>query len=322
MTDVHIPLQVASQLDSVRLEGLKLGLAGDHQYINAGLAVALCHSWLRSTGHSEDFDLSETVSSSILNGTTNQEGYLPEPFVKGLAMATIPGRAQVVPDSYVRYSEQSNVEETGSADYGELIFYLDGAHSPESMEVCAKWFSYAIKEDSQSHVQAKGMVNESQYGSIRLSPNSDCQHNSTGNSRKSSKQASSSVHWFPNILILLFNCMSERDPQLLLPRLVNTCALHGNSTTSEKGDTMEILWEMASDSPGNGLFYILSLEMGAGDELSPSPCLPQTLRLPTCVPEEQLDLTEEVQPCRRRLHGSIQSGLLGGVSANLSQNED
>lgn len=27
------------------------------------------------------------------------------------------------------------------------MFYLDGAHSPESMEVCAKWFSFAIKED-------------------------------------------------------------------------------------------------------------------------------------------------------------------------------
>lgn len=27
------------------------------------------------------------------------------------------------------------------------MFYLDGAHSPESMEACGKWFSLAIKED-------------------------------------------------------------------------------------------------------------------------------------------------------------------------------
>lgn len=37
----------------------------------------------------------------------------------------------------------------GSADTsensGELTFYLDGAHSPESMEVCARWFSGAAK---------------------------------------------------------------------------------------------------------------------------------------------------------------------------------
>lgn len=30
-----------------------------------------------------------------------------------------------------------------------------------------------------------------------------------------------------NVQILLFNCMSVRDPQLLLPRLVNACASHG-----------------------------------------------------------------------------------------------
>lgn len=29
---------------------------------------------------------------------------------------------------------------------GKLVFYLDGAHSPESMEACAKWFSSATKE--------------------------------------------------------------------------------------------------------------------------------------------------------------------------------
>lgn len=32
---------------------------------------------------------------------------------------------------------------------GDLIFYLDGAHSPESMEVCARWFSSAVQESKQ-----------------------------------------------------------------------------------------------------------------------------------------------------------------------------
>jgi hypothetical protein len=50
------------------LGSLKLGLAGDHQYINAGLAVALCQSWLRRTGHSEDFNLPESVCSCVLFG--------------------------------------------------------------------------------------------------------------------------------------------------------------------------------------------------------------------------------------------------------------
>lgn len=32
-----------------------------------------------------------------------------------------------------------------SENCGELIFYLDGAHSPESIDACAKWFSNAVK---------------------------------------------------------------------------------------------------------------------------------------------------------------------------------
>lgn len=60
---------------------------------------------------------------------------LPEPFIKGLATASLQGRAQIVPDRHIN-NEISN----------ELVFFLDGAHSPESMEVCARWFSLAIKE--------------------------------------------------------------------------------------------------------------------------------------------------------------------------------
>lgn len=48
------------------------------------------------------------------------------------------GRAQVVLDQYIDIERQE-----------DLVFYLDGAHSPESMEVCAKWFALAIKQDNE-----------------------------------------------------------------------------------------------------------------------------------------------------------------------------
>lgn len=48
------------------------------------------------------------------------------------------GRAQVVPDQLIDIERQE-----------DLVFYLDGAHSPESMEVCAKWFALAIKKDNE-----------------------------------------------------------------------------------------------------------------------------------------------------------------------------
>lgn len=64
---------------------------------------------------------------------------MPEQFVSGLSRATFEGRAQIVADSL---GEQQNT------NLGGLTFYLDGAHSPESLEVCAKWFSRAIRKDA------------------------------------------------------------------------------------------------------------------------------------------------------------------------------
>ncbi|CAH1430637.1 unnamed protein product [Lactuca virosa] len=118
---LDVNLEVANMLDSKLLNGLHLGLAGDHQYINAGLAIMLSSTWLQRTGHLE-------VETS----------YLSERFIKGLASANLQGRAQIIHDK--------------------------------------------------------------QGGD---------------NSRKDSAQ------------ILLFNCMSVRDPQLLFPRLVDTCGGHG-----------------------------------------------------------------------------------------------
>lgn len=179
--DVH--LQVAAPFDPNLLGGLHLGLEGEHQYINAGLAVALCSTWLQRTGHIEINYLKDTTS-------------LPEQFIKGLSLAVLQGRAQVVPDCLVE-SERP----------GDLVFYFDGAHSPESMDVCAKWFSVTIKEDYRQQFPI-GQEKESRASQSVETDSHDV-------SPKSSTQ------------ILLFNCMSVRDPQLLLPRLMKVCASHG-----------------------------------------------------------------------------------------------
>lgn len=66
-----------------------------------------------------------------------EQSSLPEQFIKGLTTACLQGRAQIVPDRCINNESD-----------GDLVFYLDGAHSPESMEVCARWFSLAIKDDN------------------------------------------------------------------------------------------------------------------------------------------------------------------------------
>ncbi|CAA0809399.1 Folylpolyglutamate synthase [Striga hermonthica] len=173
-SQMDVNLQVVAPLDPSLLSGLHLGLEGEHQYINAGLAIALCSTWLHRSGH---------VGVNYLNQTTS----LPKEFIRGLATASLQGRAQIVSDQFVE-----------SDSPGDLVFYLDGAHSPESMEVCAKWFCLATKEDNKSSDSQR--AHES---------------GQSGPLRKHSTQ------------ILLFNCMSVRDPQLLLPRLMRACASHG-----------------------------------------------------------------------------------------------
>lgn len=47
----------------------------------------------------------------------------------------------------------------GGVNFGGLTFYLDGAHSPESAEICAKWFSDTVKkEKEQLDSDAKNVI--------------------------------------------------------------------------------------------------------------------------------------------------------------------
>jgi len=80
---------------------------------------------------------------------------------------------------------------SGAARNSSLVFYLDGAHSPESMEICAKWFSHVTNDD-------------------RRIPSS-------------AEQSQSSK----SLKILLFNCMSVRDPMRLLPHLLDASTQKG-----------------------------------------------------------------------------------------------
>ncbi|KAJ6598914.1 FolC bifunctional protein [Mycena vulgaris] len=88
------------------LSQLKLGLAGAHQIQNATLAVHLARSFLHSRG---------LISSDEV---------LTDDFVRGLENARWPGRCQTVADPA----------------FTNTTWYLDGAHTLESLECCMQWF--------------------------------------------------------------------------------------------------------------------------------------------------------------------------------------
>ncbi|XP_027934237.1 folylpolyglutamate synthase isoform X2 [Vigna unguiculata] len=189
--ELMVPLEVTEPLDCKQIKGLKLGLSGDHQFYNAALAVSLCRCWLQKTGNWEK--------------KYQNDSNLPDEFMRGLSTAHFSGRAQIVYAS----TSNSHCSEIVSKNCGELIFYLDGAHSPESMEACAKWFSNAVEIPSESSFEVQKADGSSENGHILH------KGNTLGQYEKSFKR------------ILLFNCLDVRNPHILLPRLVNTCASSG-----------------------------------------------------------------------------------------------
>uniref|UniRef100_A0A0E0LJC2 Folylpolyglutamate synthase n=1 Tax=Oryza punctata TaxID=4537 RepID=A0A0E0LJC2_ORYPU len=125
-SELGVSLQVAHPLEPHQLRDQHLGLHGVHQYVNAGLAVALASTWLEKQRHMERIPLNRTDP-------------LPDQFISGLSNASLQGRAQIVTDSQVNSGEEDKD--------CSLVFYLDGAHSPESMEISAGWFNHVTKED-------------------------------------------------------------------------------------------------------------------------------------------------------------------------------
>ncbi|KAK4050744.1 Folylpolyglutamate synthetase [Microbotryomycetes sp. JL221] len=111
-----------------QLHNVKLGLAGAHQRINASLAVALVQTFLASPR------LPSAYSALALPAAQHSQlplqlvapNPLPQGIVKGLEQTRWPGRCQVEKDA-----------RAGS----DMIWYLDGAHTVESLKCCGDWFA-------------------------------------------------------------------------------------------------------------------------------------------------------------------------------------
>ncbi|XP_057547941.1 folylpolyglutamate synthase isoform X2 [Amaranthus tricolor] len=190
---LKIPLEVVQPLSSEELNGIQLSLAGDHQFVNASLAVSLCKCWLRRTRNMEKLFVND-----------GHQGDLPNAFLRGLSSARLPGRAQIVYD---------DISKSSNTNTGELVYYLDGAHSPESMDACARWFSKTVSgHQTSASMSSLKSLHEDGLGDVKQNGFSigEKGHNIT-----EAKQ------------ILLFNCMEVRNPQILLPRLVEICASSG-----------------------------------------------------------------------------------------------
>ncbi|KAI9592375.1 Mur ligase [Syncephalis fuscata] len=99
--EIKAPLSVVSKLETTPNNLLWVRMSGAYQWINASLALAICNHW----------------SQTVLNQPLTAQ--------RGLQAARWPGRAQTL---------------QLHQDYGMESWLLDGAHTRESIEVCASWY--------------------------------------------------------------------------------------------------------------------------------------------------------------------------------------
>lgn len=93
---------------------MNLGLPGRVQLKNASLALQLCHAFLNPRIHKERYERIAVASTFQIS--------LPDAL--GLAKAFWPGRSQIL-------------------RFNNVSYYIDGAHTPESIEACVEWFLHA-----------------------------------------------------------------------------------------------------------------------------------------------------------------------------------
>jgi len=111
-----------------------LGLHGQIQRRNAALALILSKAFLKATCPEllPGYDVQSPVASQqLLEGSGDIDTVLPFQIsgnmALGLRLADWPGRTQMV-------------------EKGRLQYYLDGAHTEESVRACASWFNKASKQ--------------------------------------------------------------------------------------------------------------------------------------------------------------------------------
>lgn len=125
-------LHFSDEAQIENLKSVKLGLLGDFQIQNAVLAVKLAATHLKSLGVTDDLP-NEDLS------------YLPEPFKAGLAATKWDGRCQII---------------SNKPSFPEIDWYIDGAHTKESINVCSKWLldNFAVSDSKTAGDRQKVLI--------------------------------------------------------------------------------------------------------------------------------------------------------------------
>lgn len=131
--DKMTPLRIVPSMDQYhyfdaegrKYEGsdIQIGLAGEHQAENTALAIQLAAVWESRYGKY----LSGNGNALERSNSVLKDSCIPWEYRKGIEAARWPGRAEIFNDTEV----------------DNITYFVDGAHTPESLAACASWFSSA-----------------------------------------------------------------------------------------------------------------------------------------------------------------------------------
>lgn len=131
MVELHPALQskVTAVPDEEAQDVVQLGLPGAHQRTNASLALELVNTFLEN-------------NATLFVEQAHRADMLSDWQRRGLESARWPGRCQTVPSSV------SNLA---------LTWYLDGAHTTDSLAVCLEWYT-AIQQQRHNSDKTRVLV--------------------------------------------------------------------------------------------------------------------------------------------------------------------
>ncbi|XP_041374150.1 folylpolyglutamate synthase, mitochondrial-like [Gigantopelta aegis] len=108
---------------------IRLGIEGNIQFVNAGLALQLCRVFVNRTNKENQYVYDVLSVPSVKDIPMLPVYQLSTDETEGLARCSWPGRAQTICRP-------------------RLTYYLDGAHTKESMQQCVEWFSEKSEKEA------------------------------------------------------------------------------------------------------------------------------------------------------------------------------
>ncbi|XP_072908864.1 folylpolyglutamate synthase, mitochondrial isoform X1 [Hemitrygon akajei] len=135
--EIGCSLKLCPDLEDFQFERekLSLGLAGDHQKLNASLALQLSRTWLQHHHH-PDFpprqEAQDFAEQHLKQSPPVSLSFCPSTaMVEGLRDTEWLGRSQIL-------------------KRGPVTYYIDGAHTVGSVKACVKWFREQSLKEAKS----------------------------------------------------------------------------------------------------------------------------------------------------------------------------